>query len=249
MKIFLLIVILVISIKNKIEACSLIQDMSSYSGIYEGNLDFYFGDGGGNEVGRLYIDWTNKIPVIYYDGVFIEKFEIDKNIIKANYITYFEIRLSDDLNGSSILFNDEFYTNEGKDFTYPLKKIGNLNDVQNEINKFTNEDRMFSEYWELFCKNVKSKNFSVLTKNLNYPVIDSCTSEFFGNEEEVEKKLANIFTNINWDEYDNNPLRHRLTRYHEKKFGGKWFIQKNGSIFFNIVNGEIRIVNFNCAFG
>lgn len=220
-----------------------------YSGIYEGQLDFYFGDGASNEIGKIYLDLSKSTPILYYDGANIKNVEIDGNTLKATHIAYFEIKLSDELNGSTILFNDEFYTNNGKDFIYPLKKIGNISDVQLEIENFRKENELFSNYWKKFLISARLNNYDELVKNLNYPLVDKCSGELYGTEKEAIKKLKAIINSNAGREIDSDSESYRLPDYYVKMFEGRWYIQRNGSIFFNIVDGEIKIVSFNCGFG
>lgn len=240
-------------INIKAEAQMFGQDLSVYSGIYEGNLDFYFADGSNNDVGKLYLDLSGFTPILFYDGISVKNIEVYNNILKSNSysngISYFEIKLSDRIDGSTILFNDEFYTNDGKDFVYPLKKTGNLSEVRIEIEKFEKENELFSKYWNFFLNCVKSNNYSEIVKNLDYPLVDKCSGELYKNESDAIKKLKSILSSSAWGEIDTDANHYRLSDHYAEMFEGKWYIQRNGSIFFTIVDGEIKISCFNCLFG
>ncbi len=51
------------------------------------------------------------------------------------------------------------------------------------------------------------------------------------------------------DDLENETGWMRIADIMAKKLGGRYYFQRNASIFFDVVDGEVKLMNFHCLFG
>lgn len=222
------------------------------SGIFEGTLNFYFMDGGDTDLGRIYIDIYSPNPSVAFDGVLIPDYDLNHYRILNktwNISGLIDITYDKNLDILKISFEDDFLMNNGNDFVYTLKRVGDYNQAKEELLKIKEDDKLFSVYWENFLTSVRTKDYTFITDNATYPLIDFCTKETINNRDELINKLRYMFGDREIDENDNKSENLRIVDHYAKIFGGKYYFQKNISIFLDIIDGEVKIMNFHCGFG
>ncbi|MBS1518013.1 MAG: hypothetical protein JSS91_07990 [Bacteroidetes bacterium] len=226
--------------------------MNEMSGVYEGNIDVSFADGSCTTFGRICIDLLNDNPSVSIDGVLIPDFKLTKNNIKNNtWYIYSLIDINYDENSNSCIarFADEYGMNDGEDFNYIWHKTGDAEMAKTEIEKLKSDNKIFSQYWEKFIIAFMNNNFKEITSNVSFPIVDSCTKEVINNEFELENKLRNVLSWQTTEDMEKNSDQLRIVDHYAKIFGGKYYFQRNSSIFWDIIDGEVKLMNFHCGFG
>jgi len=162
------------------------------SGVYEGNIEVAFADGGNTAFGKICIDLLNDSPSVSIEGVLIPDFDLTKNNIKNNtwYIySLIDIQYEKSSNTCISNFDDAYGMNDGNNIKYVWNKTGDPDKAKTEIEKLKSEDKIFSRYWEKFVFAIKNNDFKEILSNISYPIVDSCTKEIFNNEKVLENKL------------------------------------------------------------
>ncbi len=222
------------------------------SGVYEGNIEVAFADGGNTAFGKICIDLLNDSPSVSIDGVLIPDFNLTKNNIKNNtwYIySLIEIHYEKSSNTCISSFDDAYGMNDGNNIKYVWNKTGDPDMAKTEIEKLKSEDKIFSLFWERFVFAFMNNDFKEISSVVTYPIVDSCTKEVINNEIELEIKLRNILKSETMDNLGKEPDKMRIVDHYAKKLGGRFYYQKNGSIFFDVVEGKVKLKNFHCLFG
>lgn len=222
------------------------------SGVYEGNIEVAFADGGNTAFGKICIDLLNDSPSVSIDGVLIPDIKLTKNNIKNNtWYIYSLLDIHYDKNSNSCIasFEDEYGMNDGNNIKYIWSKTGDPQKAKVEIGNLKSDDKIFFRYWEKFMFAFKNNDFKEITSNVSYPIVDSCTKEVFNNEIELEIKLRSVLKSETIDDLGKETNKMRIVDHYAKILGGRYYYQRNGSIFFDVVDGEVKLMNFHCLFG
>jgi hypothetical protein len=221
------------------------------SGVYEGIIEARFADGGCTDIGIICIDLLSDSPTVSIDGVIISGFDLTKNTIRNILQVYPLMSIYYDKISNSCIasYDDEFLMNDGKETNYVWYKTGDPEKAKANIEKLKSDDKIFFRYWEKFIYAFKNNDFKEITSKVSYPIIDSCTKEIFNNEIELENKLIRVIESVAVDDLENETGWMRIADIMAKKLGGRYYFQRNASIFFDVVDGEVKLMNFHCLFG
>lgn len=221
------------------------------SGVYEGIIEVRFADWGSTDIGTICIDLLSDSPLVSIDGVIVSDLELTKNTIQNTLQVYPLISIYYDKISNSCIssYEDEFLMNDGKETNYVWYKTGDPDKAKANIEKLKSNDKIFFRYWEKFLYAFKNNDFKEVTSNVSYPIIDSCTKEVFNNEIELENKIIRVLESVAVDDLENELGRMRIADIMAKILGGRYYFQRNGSIFFDVVDGEVKLMNFHCLFG
>ena len=223
-----------------------------YSGVYEGEIDFsmcceMFEKGNGN----ICFDFSKTPPQILYDGILIENFSMESNVLKdKEEFSYYPnniIGTFENFNG-----NNGFWYNfqSGEETGMPeksfLRKTGDVSKAKELIKLAEEEKRRFEEFWYKFKKAIQEKDFKALSNYANYPVIDESEliskyklNKSINNTDELINRFKLIFTSEFYT-YEN---KWNVFRYedHFPLYGGKYMFMPNVFIIIEKFDVEFKI--------
>lgn len=226
---------------------------NSYSGVYEGKIDFElccasFGEGNG----YIAFDFSEEPFKILYDGVLWEHFSLENNLLKdlSEYSEYPNniIGVFENKNGNQGFWynfrSSEGDGSAGKSF---LRKTGNISIVKELINKASDEKNKFDEFWIKFKNAIIEKDFQTLSTYAKYPVIDKSElinkyglNKTIRNSQELINRFKLIFTNDfylsnkDWDAF-------RQEDHYPDNLGGKYMFMPNVFIIIEKISDDFKI--------
>lgn len=236
------------------------KNNSDYSGVYEGIIEFplcceMFEKGNG----YIVFDLSEEPYKILFDGVFLENFIFERNIIKEvdeysyypkNVIGVFE----DNNRNQGFWYNFADVEGDGTGGKSFLKKTGNLSKAKELINNALIKKNKFDDFFKTLKNAIEQKDFQTLSTFAAYPVKDnSSLVEKYGlnkvirNSKDLISRFKLIFTN---DFYSSDYMLHAVQyEDHHPDFGGKYIIMTDIYMIIENINDDFKLTEIHSPWG